>query len=165
MLIWKPFLPICPGFDVSRTFGSTYVNLYQRGYRSNNTDRTLFLVNGNEENDFWGNWVYWAKQFPLTHVKQVEIVYGPASTMYGANAFLGVVNVVTKSPEELIQNERLPQDLQNPGKSWGIAADAGTGSYGTRFLDLSVAGKYKDVSFSLTGRPIQLLMKWTWPAS
>jgi outer membrane receptor for ferrienterochelin and colicins len=87
-----------PGFDVSRTYGSTYSNIYQRGYRSSNTDRTLFMINGIEENDFWGNFVYWNRQFPITNVSRIEIVYGPASTMYGANAFLGVVNVITKQP-------------------------------------------------------------------
>jgi len=33
---------------------------------------------------------------PITMVKQIEIIRGPASTLYGANAFLGVINIITK---------------------------------------------------------------------
>ncbi|MEO6286367.1 MAG: TonB-dependent receptor [Dyadobacter sp.] len=131
-----------PGFDVSRTYGSTYSNIYQRGYRSSNTDRTLFMINGIEENDFWGNFVYWNRQFPITNVSRIEIVYGPASTMYGANAFLGVVNVITKQPADVIKNN----------KNFGVKADLGYGSYKTRYADVTTGAKFKNIVFSLTGR-------------
>lgn len=131
-----------PGFDVSRTYGSTYSNIYQRGYRSSNTDRTLFMINGIEENDFWGNFVYWNRQFPITNVSRIEIVYGPASTMYGANAFLGVVNVITKQPTDVIKNN----------KNFGMKADLGYGSYKTRYADVTTGAKFKNIVFSLTGR-------------
>ncbi len=36
---------------------------------------------------------------PLEAVERVEIIRGPASALYGANAFLGVVNVITRSGE------------------------------------------------------------------
>jgi iron complex outermembrane receptor protein len=32
---------------------------------------------------------------PLSNVERVEVVYGPASVVYGANAFMGVIYVVT----------------------------------------------------------------------
>ncbi|MEC9464553.1 MAG: TonB-dependent receptor [Myxococcota bacterium] len=38
---------------------------------------------------------------PIQAVKRIEIIRGPASSLYGANAFLGVVNVVTKTGTEL----------------------------------------------------------------
>ena len=128
-----------PGFDVSRTFGPTYSNIYQRGYRSNNTDRTLFLVDGVEENDLWSNISYWSRQFPVSNVERVEILYGPASTMYGANALVGVVNVITRDPEVLAGKKQL-----------GVKANAGWGSYNTKFLDMTVAAKKNNVSFSTT---------------
>ncbi|MCX6270728.1 MAG: TonB-dependent receptor [Bacteroidetes bacterium] len=130
-----------PGFDISRNYSSIYSNLYQRGYRSNETNRTIFLVDGVEENNLWSNTSYWDMQYPITNVSRVEVIYGPASTMYGANAFAGVVNVLTKEPEEITK-----------GKSFGICAQTGYGTYNTRYGDMTVAGKYKSVSFTLTGR-------------
>lgn len=42
-----------------------------------------------------------AENFPLYHAKQVEIVYGPASAVYGTDAFGGVINIITEKPEEI----------------------------------------------------------------
>ncbi len=38
----------------------------------------------------------WAELIPLSAIKQIEIVRGPASALYGADAFLGVVNIITR---------------------------------------------------------------------
>ncbi len=38
---------------------------------------------------------------PMSLIDRVEIVRGPVSALYGANAFLGVVNVVTKQAQQL----------------------------------------------------------------
>ncbi|NJO87627.1 MAG: TonB-dependent receptor plug domain-containing protein [Chloroflexia bacterium] len=133
-----------PGFDISRSNGNLYSHIYQRGYRSINTNRTLFLVDGVEENDLWSSNVYLSRQYPLSNIKNVEIVYGPASTMYGSNAFLGVVNVITKEPWELIE----------PGKIFGVNARLTYGSYNTKMVDITLAARTKNnnISASLTGR-------------
>ena len=36
----------------------------------------------------------------LDDIKQIEVVRGPASAVWGANALTGVVNIITKSPRE-----------------------------------------------------------------
>ncbi|HMA96521.1 MAG TPA: TonB-dependent receptor [Polyangiaceae bacterium] len=46
-----------------------------------------------------GNWLG-AELVPLESVRQIEIIRGPASALYGADAFLGVVNIITESPNE-----------------------------------------------------------------
>ncbi|OFX66884.1 MAG: hypothetical protein A2X12_04845 [Bacteroidetes bacterium GWE2_29_8] len=130
-----------PGFDVTRTYGPSYSNIYQRGYRSNNTDRTLFLVDGIEQNDLWSNISYWSRQFPITNVKRIEIIYGPASTMYGANALVGVVNVITKEIDEFKDN-----------KNYSISANCGIGTYNTKYTDITAAAKVKDIAASFTFR-------------
>lgn len=130
-----------PGFDISRTKGATYSNIYQRGYRGNNTDRTLFLIDGVEENDLWSNILYWGTQFPLSNVKQVEIIYGPASTLYGPNAFTGVINVVTKDPS-----------VGEDGKSYSTHAEVGYGTYNTRYVDVYTAGRVNNAAISFTLR-------------
>src|SRR5689334_19753024 len=37
----------------------------------------------------------------LNEIKQIEVIRGPASAVWGANAMYGVVNVITKSPREM----------------------------------------------------------------
>jgi outer membrane receptor protein involved in Fe transport len=133
-----------PGFDIARDNGIAYSNVYQRGYRSNTTDRTLFLVDGVEQNDLTANTAYLSRQYPLTDIARVEVIYGPASTMYGANAFLGVINIVTKEPAEVLRE----------GRQVGGEAVVGGGSFGTYYGDGVVAARTADggVSGELTAR-------------
>jgi outer membrane receptor for ferrienterochelin and colicins len=46
-----------------------------------------------------GNWLG-AELIPLESIRQIEIIRGPASALYGADAFLGVVNIITVRPDE-----------------------------------------------------------------
>jgi outer membrane receptor for ferrienterochelin and colicins len=45
-----------------------------------------------------GNWLG-VELVPLESIKQIEIIRGPASALYGADAFLGVVNIITEPPD------------------------------------------------------------------
>ncbi|HEU4578954.1 MAG TPA: TonB-dependent receptor [Polyangiaceae bacterium] len=47
-----------------------------------------------------GNWLG-VELIPLQSVRQIEVIRGPASALYGADAFLGVVNIITVAPEEV----------------------------------------------------------------
>ncbi|KYF58840.1 hypothetical protein BE08_38135 [Sorangium cellulosum] len=47
-----------------------------------------------------GNWLG-TELIPLSAIKQIEVVRGPASALYGADAFLGVVNIITLSPDDI----------------------------------------------------------------
>jgi outer membrane receptor for ferrienterochelin and colicins len=136
-----------PGFDISRGNGVAYSNLYQRGYLSSTTDRTLVLVDGVEQNDLTSNVAFLSRQYPLTNIDRIEVIYGPAATMYGANAFVGVINVVLKEPEALVREGR---------KTGGVLAIA-DGSRATRSLDTTLAGRTADggVGWSLTARRFQ----------
>lgn len=131
-----------PGFDLSMFYGPEYANIYQRGFRQNNTEKTLLLFDGIEENDLWTNWAYIDRQYPLSNIERVEVIYGPASTMYGPNAFAGVINVIMKNSEDAIR----------PGRNIGVSANAAYGTYNTKTLDMSLSGKRRNVSFTLTGR-------------
>ena len=131
-----------PGFDLTLFYGPEYANVYQRGFRQNNTEKTLLLFDGIEENDLWTNWAYIDRQYPLSNIERVEIIYGPASTMYGPNAFAGVINVIMRNSVDAIK----------PGKSIGVSASVDYGTYNTGTVDLSVSGKRRNISFTVTGR-------------
>ena len=79
-----------------------YSYLGVRGFArpGDNNTRILLLVNGHRLND---NIFYQAligTEFPLDVelIERIEIVRGPASSLYGTNAFFGVINVVTQQP-------------------------------------------------------------------
>jgi outer membrane receptor for ferrienterochelin and colicins len=131
-----------PGFDVSRTGDLVYSTIFQRGFHAQG--RNLLLLDGVEQNDIGSNAVQLSRQYALSNIDRVEVVHGPASTMYGANAFTGVINVITKEPEALIaENQRL-----------GFTVQAAAGGLHTRYADLTAAGRDSsgNVSWSVTSR-------------
>lgn len=132
-----------PGFDISRTNGDIYSIIYQRGYRSTVNDRLLLLIDGVEQNDLSTNAVYLAREYPLTNIDRVEIIYGPASTMYGANAYTGVISILTKEPEGLIGENKL----------LSVGGQVTRGGYGSHYVDLNLAGKDRSgtLAWSVTG--------------
>lgn len=141
-----------PGIDVSRDFGITFSTLYQRGYRSATmTERTLFLIDGVDSNELWTNSAFITKQLPITRVKRVEVIYGPASTIYGANAFVGVVNIVTKGEDDYFPADR--QELEGKRKNLAVETVLGYSSLNTRYADVTIAHRGKNSTYlSLTSR-------------
>jgi outer membrane receptor for ferrienterochelin and colicins len=86
-----------PGFDLQRAFGDDNYYLNPRGYRKSTGDVMLLMVDGIIMNHLYNNNMNAFFQFPLNNIKQVEVVYGPASAIYGPNAFAGVINIITKT--------------------------------------------------------------------
>jgi outer membrane receptor for ferrienterochelin and colicins len=90
-----------PGFDVIVPNGVMYSNSYQRGYRLPFTSRTLLMFNGVVNNLLWSDEASISRQYPFSNIKQIEVLYGPASAVYGPNAFLGIINIITYDGSEL----------------------------------------------------------------
>lgn len=65
-------------------------------------DKILLLMNGRPLRDAGQGGVnadVYAT-FPLTMIKQIEVIRGPGSVLYGTNAFAGVINIITQSASE-----------------------------------------------------------------
>ena len=135
-----------PGFDVSRTNGLIGTTFYQRGYRSaNNTDKTMILVDGVEDNEMYTQFAFMGKQLPIQSVKRVEIIYGPASSLYGANAFCGVINIITKDPTDLFKKAVTDDVSQEEAKTEKyISGQLNAGSFNTKILEMTGAVKLKN---------------------
>ncbi len=87
-----------PGVEVFRNTKSTlYHNVSFRGNEGNS--RILILQDGVRVDSPSGAKIPLADNFPLYHAKQVEILYGPAAALYGADAFGGVINIITEQGE------------------------------------------------------------------
>ena len=88
-----------PGFQFRNIVGfNSYV--FIRGLYSQN-QATLLLVDGIQINELNSGGFYAGGQFNLTNVKRIEVVYGPASSLYGTNAISGIINVITNDPKDI----------------------------------------------------------------
>jgi len=90
-----------PGMNVTQV-SARDVNITTRGATSTLATSQLALVDGRSVYlDFFGM-VMWDLVPSNPHeIKQIEVVRGPASAVWGANAMTGVVNIITKTPREL----------------------------------------------------------------
>jgi outer membrane receptor protein involved in Fe transport len=81
-----------------------YVTLGFRGFSrpGDYGNRVLVLLNGQPMNDdwLWSSYVGYDFRTDLDDVERIEVVRGPGSVLYGTGAFSGVVNVVTRGPDE-----------------------------------------------------------------
>ena len=94
-------LEIVPGIHVSRTEG--YIPKYQiRGISTKFNSQVLVLINGipitslirGDRNARLG-------VLPLKMISRVEVIRGPGSALYGADAVAGVINVITKTADDI----------------------------------------------------------------
>ena len=92
-----------------------------------------------------GNWLG-VELVPLESVAQIEIIRGPVSALYGADAFLGVVNIITLKPDDVPPfRGRLVLGLTetNPGGRFDMVGGARLGHFD---LMLGAAGEATDRS-------------------
>jgi outer membrane receptor protein involved in Fe transport len=90
-----------PGLNVTQT-SARDINITARGATSSLSTSQLALVDGRSIYlDFFGFIAWDFLPVNPAEIKQIEVIRGPASAIWGANALNGVVNVITKSPREL----------------------------------------------------------------
>jgi len=95
-------LETVPGLHVARNY-TGYNPIYTvRGVYSNLNPQILMLINGipitvllsGNRSQAWGG-------MPVNAIKSIEIIRGPGSAVYGAEAFAGVINIITKKAEDM----------------------------------------------------------------
>ena len=88
-----------PGVKVSQPGTGTHGEKYlMRGLWGNNYAK--ILVNGIPVRPSAVDGMPIGEQINMKNVERVEVVYGPASALYGADALAGIINIVTFNPEE-----------------------------------------------------------------
>lgn len=101
-----------PGFDITENasrFGE-YITL--RGITGN--DRFLVLIDGHKLNPASGTFLSIGNSISVRGVEQIEIIYGPASAVYGADAFSGIINIISRKPgNEIVSAAQLAYGSYN----------------------------------------------------
>ena len=95
-----------PGVNVTQV-SARDVNLTSRGATSTLSTSQLALVDGRSVYlDFFGMVMWDLVPTNPDEIRQIEVIRGPASAIWGANAMNGVVNVITKTPREMAKQGR-----------------------------------------------------------
>ncbi|PCI65377.1 MAG: TonB-dependent receptor [Piscirickettsiaceae bacterium] len=95
-------LETIPGLHVSYSAGG-YNPIYQiRGISSISNPQVLMLINGIPiTNIFTGNRSQAWGGMPVENISRIEVIRGPGSALYGADAYAGTINIITKNHTEI----------------------------------------------------------------
>ena len=89
-----------PGLHISVSTNRENNMFSARGIRNASaTPQMLVLIDGVEIYELTANATPYAFRYPVSAIERIEIIRGPGSAVYGADAFSGVINVITRSPE------------------------------------------------------------------
>jgi iron complex outermembrane receptor protein len=93
-------LRLAPGVQVARVDASGWA-VGVRGFASRLARSVLVLVDGRTVYDPLFAGTYWELQdYPFDDIDRIEIIRGPGGTLWGSNAFNGVINIITRSARE-----------------------------------------------------------------
>jgi len=100
--------------------------------RGCNSNQVLVLVDGQRISSpaFFGGTDL--SKFPVENIARIEIIRGPASSLYGSEAFGGVINIITRAP------------------GTGFRADLGQGNHGRTERSLTVEGPLGQANWQFT---------------
>jgi iron complex outermembrane receptor protein len=88
------------GLDVMEVTGA-HTEVSIRGFNQRLSNKVLVLVNGRSVYvDLIGATLWGLLSIGVEDVERIEVVRGPGSALYGADAFNGVINIITKQPGE-----------------------------------------------------------------
>ena len=97
--------------------------------------RALLMIDGVVENNILGSNDMAGPAYSLHNIERIEIIWGPVSALYGANAFGGIIHMISKKGEDIN----------------GLHAEQGFGSFNTSFQKLSLGVRKSKLEFSLAG--------------
>ncbi len=94
-------LQYTPGINYNRPFGifSTKATVTMRGLSGKEQARVLVLMDGIPLNKSDGGTVDW-NMVDMNAVQKIEVIKGAGSALYGGNAMGGIINIITRRPDE-----------------------------------------------------------------
>ena len=111
------------------------INIAMRGIYSNGQEKILIMLNGHRMNSYCTNIASPDFSVSLEKIKQIEVLRGPASSLYGGVALTGVVNLITKQGADVN----------------GIKIKGGIGNYGQLRGDILFGKRYFDLDLLVWG--------------
>ncbi len=109
--------------------------LSMRGVVGN--EKVLILLNGNRITPTTGDFYTLGQQFSLQMAERVEVIIGPASALYGVDAFAGIINIITKNRSDSFEKADVAYQR---------------GSFGSSSLSYSAGQDFGEVRLYLSGQ-------------
>ena len=122
-----------PGFYVTYDRDYTFVGVRGFGRLGDWNSRILVLIDGHRTNNNILGQAMLGNEFlvDVDMIERVEIVRGPGSSLYGANAFFAVINVITRTTKQV-------KDWELSFQTGSFGTNEGRATYGHQFHDLGV---------------------------
>jgi iron complex outermembrane recepter protein len=128
-------LRLAPGIDVAQLNGNQW-SVSARGTTGAYGNKLLVLIDGRSIYSPVFSGVYWDLGMPLPeNIEQIEVIRGPGATIWGANAVLGVINIITKSSRD------------THGGKHGITVTSGAGTSERAFGSVTMGGTIGSTSY------------------
>jgi iron complex outermembrane receptor protein len=91
-----------PGLHVSRSLAGLNPIYSVRGIYTQYNPQVLVMINGIPITDLYGGdrSQAWGG-LPVADIARIEVIRGPGSALYGADAFAGTINIVTKTADDI----------------------------------------------------------------
>jgi outer membrane receptor for ferrienterochelin and colicins len=125
-------LEMVPGFDITMNKNGTR-EIGVRGILLTDSSKVKILIDGhsiNEPATGGATWLF--DSLVVGNAKRIEIIRGPGSALYGQNAFLAVINVITKDTDDID----------------GFQLTTGGGSFDTQNHNILFGKEYKKLKIS-----------------
>ena len=125
------------GFYITYDRDYSFVGVRGFGRLGDSNNRILVLIDGHQINDNVFGEPYLGTEFlvDVDLIERVEIIRGPSSSLYGADAFFAVINVITRKAPQLK----------------GVEVSFAPASFGTYDGRASYGGEYRGVGVMLSG--------------
>ena len=115
-------LQLVPGMSAVKVDGNVPTVAYH-GTQSRDVRRMLVLIDGRSQYLPGLARVMW-NDFPLdiADIERIEVTRGPAAAAYGANAFQGVINIVTRHPQDVTGTRIATRQGNNGVNDWRVTS-------------------------------------------
>jgi outer membrane receptor for ferrienterochelin and colicins len=125
------------GFYITYDRDYSFVGVRGFGRLGDSNNRILVLIDGHRINDNVFGEPYLGTEFlvDVDLIERVEIIRGPSSSLYGADAFFAVINVITRQAPQLK----------------GMEVSFASASFGTYDGRASYGGQYKGIDMMFSG--------------
>jgi iron complex outermembrane receptor protein len=145
-------LRLAPNLQVARADTNQYA-ITARGFNATSANKLLVMIDGRTVYSPLFSGVFWeAQHVMLEDVERIEVISGPGSTQWGANAVNGVINVITK---RAMHTQGTLLTLGGGNREWtGAARHGGTVGADGHYRVYGMGFQRNNSRLESTGAPI-----------